>query len=211
MLKINFVTDEPELPVDKIENSEEKNLSPPPSPENSDDDYSPSRTGYSTNYSSQTLNNKINNIMSDKNDKSNKNLTSILSTPFIQTNEFNSMNSQKNNNGGNGGGGGGVGTFTGLLYKTHQTTTAIATRGQISPVNGLTQRFNTVEGNQRKRCHTAPREKHRVCILNPIKKNFFFAITMYFYYNVIFRYHPRLFRGTLLQAWDKLINVKKQN
>lgn len=130
----------------------EGKVSPPPSPAKTDD-YSPSRIIFSSNYPTQSMNNKISNFSLDKSDgiyTNAKDLNSIYATP-TQSNDYN-LTSQKSSNGG----------LATLHYKNFQSSTIVSSRGQTSPVNGFNQRINPMDTTQRKRYHTAPREKHRV-------------------------------------------------
>ncbi|KAK6628869.1 hypothetical protein RUM43_002686 [Polyplax serrata] len=146
---LNYATlqsnnEETEVPANK--GGELKAPSLPSSPANSDDGYSPSPSGFLPNYSSQALNNKQNNFQLAKSD-SVKDVNSYA-TSLIQINEY-ASSSQKPN----------FGTLNNAHYNKQQS---YSPRSQMSPISGYNQRFNSAEGIQRKRYHTAPREKHRV-------------------------------------------------
>lgn len=138
------ISEETEVPANK--GGEVKAPSLPSSPANSDDGYSPSPSGFLPNYSSQALNNKQNNFQLAKSD-SVKDVNSYA-TSLIQINEY-ASSSQKPN----------FGTLNNAHYNKQQS---YSPRSQMSPIGGYNQRFNSAEGIQRKRYHTAPREKHRV-------------------------------------------------
>lgn len=141
--------------------------SPPPSPAATNGSYSPQRVGFSpSSYTSQQpiLNNtystngnyspnKLSNLSVEKSDAlySGSVTSSVYAVPSQQQNGHASPPQKGSSN-----------TLSNLHYRSLQTAAVIAPRGQVQPLNGFSQRSNSTETSQRKRYHTAPREKHRV-------------------------------------------------
>lgn len=145
----------------------ETKSTPPPSPTATTGSYSPQRTAISSNnltHHQPLLNNtytsngnfspnKMNSYSLDKNEiYSNSNIHNHKEAAYVvPVQSLNGLPSSPSKTT--------TGTLSSLHYRSLQTAAAIAPRSAATPVPAYSGRGETT---QRKRYHTAPREKHRV-------------------------------------------------